>query len=53
MNRREMFAALAATAVAGDVLAFAEANPQAAPAAAPALAPAPAAAQAAAPQQRR
>ena len=47
MNRREMFAALAATAVAGDVLAFAEANPQAAPAAqagapAPAAAPAPA-----------
>jgi XRE family transcriptional regulator, regulator of sulfur utilization len=38
MNRREMFAALAATAVAGDVLAFAEANPQAAPAAAPAAA---------------
>jgi quercetin dioxygenase-like cupin family protein len=39
-----MFAALAATAVAGDVLAFAEANPQAAPAATPAVAPAPAAA---------
>ncbi len=36
MNRREMFAALAAAAVAGDVLAFAEANPQAAPAGAPA-----------------
>jgi quercetin dioxygenase-like cupin family protein len=48
MNRREMFAALAATAVAGDVLAFAEANPQAAPAAAPDGAPAPAAAPAAA-----
>jgi quercetin dioxygenase-like cupin family protein len=30
-----MFAALAATAVAGDALAFAEANPQAAPVAAP------------------
>src|SRR5277367_6096505 len=43
MNRREMFAALAATAVAGDVLAFAEANPQAAPAPAPIGAPAPAA----------
>jgi XRE family transcriptional regulator, regulator of sulfur utilization len=48
MNRREMFAALAATAVAGEVLAFAEANPQAAPAASPAGAPAPAAAPAAA-----
>ena len=43
MNRREMFAALAATAVAGDVLAFAEANPQAASPAAPAGAPAAAA----------
>ena len=42
MNRREMFAALAATAVAGDVLAFAEANPQTAPAAAPAPAAPPA-----------
>jgi len=39
-----MFAALAATAVAGDVLAFAEANPQAAPAAAPAPTTAPVAA---------
>ena len=44
MNRREMFAALAAAAVAGEVLAFAEANPQVTPAAAPAGAPAPAAA---------
>jgi quercetin dioxygenase-like cupin family protein len=44
MNRREMFAALAAAAVAGDVLAFAEANPQAAPAATPAPATASAAA---------
>jgi XRE family transcriptional regulator, regulator of sulfur utilization len=48
MNRREMFAALAATAVAGEMLAFAEADPQAAPAATPAGAPAPAAAPAAA-----
>jgi quercetin dioxygenase-like cupin family protein len=38
-----MFAALAATAVAGDVLAFAEANPQTVPAAAPAATPAAAA----------
>lgn len=38
MNRRELFAALAATAVAGEGLAFAEPNPQAAPAAAPAAA---------------
>jgi len=44
MNRREMFTALAAAAVAGDVLAFAEANPQAGPVAAPAPAAAPAAA---------
>jgi XRE family transcriptional regulator, regulator of sulfur utilization len=42
MNRREMFAALAATAVAGDVLASAEAKPQAAPAAVPTPAAAPA-----------
>jgi XRE family transcriptional regulator, regulator of sulfur utilization len=49
MNRREMFAALAATAVAGDVLAFAEANPQATPASVPAAAPAGAPAPAAAP----
>jgi hypothetical protein len=48
MNRREMFAALAATAVAGEMLAFAEADPQAAPSATPAGAPAPAAAPAAA-----
>jgi len=40
MNRREMFAALAATAVAGNVLAFAEANPQGSPAAASAAVPA-------------
>ena len=31
MNRREMFAALAATAVAGDALAFADTTPAAAP----------------------
>jgi len=36
MNRREMFAALAATAVAGDVLAFAQNSPGTTPAAAPA-----------------
>ena len=35
MNRREMFAALAATAVAGDVLAFAQNSPGTTPAAAP------------------
>lgn len=40
MNRREMFAALAATAVAGDVLAFAQNSPGTTPAAAPPAAPA-------------
>ncbi len=50
MNRREMFAALAATAVAGDVLAFAQNSPGTTPAAAPPAdtTPAPAAAPAAA-----
>jgi hypothetical protein len=51
MNRREMFAALAATAVAGDVLAFAQNVPGTMPAAAPAAGttPAPSAAPSAAP----
>ncbi len=50
MNRREMFAALAATAVAGNALAFAEGGPQTAPAPVPTPAggPAPAATPAAA-----
>jgi quercetin dioxygenase-like cupin family protein len=44
MNRREMFAALAATAVAGDALAFAQNSPGTTPAAAPAADATPAAA---------
>jgi quercetin dioxygenase-like cupin family protein len=39
MNRRELFAALAATAVAGEALAFAQNSPGTTPAAAPAATP--------------
>ena len=37
MNRRELFAALAATAVAGEALAFAQNGPDTTPAAAPVM----------------